>query len=408
MSAVPADAAADAEAAFGGLVVETELAPIHRLDNGALSAVELQLRGPEGSSLHDATALSETARAMHQKPVLDRIKWQRAGRHSQSAVPHLITVDLDSLDELGVLDDRPEPVTVVLITEQALIASPARTLRTIAAARTAGMLVAVDGVGARAQALALLPLVEPDVIITSPALIDRAADASTARIAHAVAAYIESSNAVVIAQGVDSELHRRRALGLAAEYGMGKLYPVHGTRRDAAQSNSVVDPMSLLPRPAIADDPALTPFALASEGRRRTRSFKRLLVSMSKLLETNAVGAGPETIVLGTFQRAEHFTPTSRARWAQLAEQVAYTGIYGVGIDPYVDSAVHHAPLDPDDPMVDEWNVVVLGPHFACVLAALDMHTDAADLDREFHYVLSYDRGTVIRCAHSILARFEG
>ncbi|WP_228045203.1 hypothetical protein [Rhodococcus pyridinivorans] len=27
MSAVPADAAADAEAAFGGLVVETELAP---------------------------------------------------------------------------------------------------------------------------------------------------------------------------------------------------------------------------------------------------------------------------------------------------------------------------------------------------------------------------------------------
>src|SRR5690606_33238910 len=203
MSAVPADAAADAEAAFGGLVVETELAPIHRLDSGALSAVELQLRGPEGSSLHDATALSEAARAMHQKSELDRIKWRRAGRQAESAVPHLVTVDLDSLDELGALGDRGGPTTVALITEQALIAAPARTLRTIAAARTAGMLVAVDGVGARAQALALLPLVEPDVIITSPALIARAADASTARIAHAVAAYIESSSAVVIAQGVD-------------------------------------------------------------------------------------------------------------------------------------------------------------------------------------------------------------
>lgn len=406
MSAVPV---ADAETAFGGLVVETEFAPIHRLDNGALSAVEVQLRGPEGSSLHDATALSETARAMHQKSVLDRIKWQRAGNHPDSAVPHLVTVDLDSLDELGALGDRPEPARVVLITERSLIASPARTLRTIAAARTAGMLVAVDGVGARAQALALLPLVEPDVIITSPALIGRAADASTARVAHAVAAYIESSNAVVIAQGVDSELHRRRALGLAARYGMGQLYRVRATTNsDAAHPDSDIDPLPLHPRPGVADDPALTPFALASEGRRRTRSFKRLLVSMSKLLETNAVGAGPETIVLGTFQRAEHFTPTSRARWAQLAEQVAYTGVYGVGIDPYVDSAVHHAPLDPDDPMVDEWNVVVLGPHFACVLAAFDMHTEAADLDREFQYVLSYDRGTVIRCAHSILARFEG
>lgn len=106
MSAVPADAAADAEAAFGGLVVETELAPIHRLGSGALSAVELQLRGPEGSSLHDATALSEAARAMHQKSELDRIKWRRAGRQAESAVPHLVTVDLDSLDELGALGDR--------------------------------------------------------------------------------------------------------------------------------------------------------------------------------------------------------------------------------------------------------------------------------------------------------------
>ena len=159
MSAVPADT----EAAFGGLVVEAELAPIHRLDTGALSAVELQLRGPEGSSLHDATALSEAARAMHQKSVLDRIKWQRAGRHAGSTVPHLITVDLDSLDELDALGDRREPSTIALITEQALIASPARTLRTIAVARTAGMLIAVDGVGARAQALALLPpLSTPD------------------------------------------------------------------------------------------------------------------------------------------------------------------------------------------------------------------------------------------------------
>ncbi len=149
--------------------METELAPIHRLGSGALSAVELQLLGPGGSSLHDATALSEAARAMHQKSQLDRIKWRRAGRHVESAVPHLVTLDLDSLDELGALDDRRSPTTVVLITEQALIAAPARTLRTIAAARTAGMLVAVDGVGARAQALALLPLVEPDVIITSPA-----------------------------------------------------------------------------------------------------------------------------------------------------------------------------------------------------------------------------------------------
>lgn len=405
MSAVPSAAS---EAAFGGLPVEPQFAPVHRLDTGALAGVEFQVRGPEGSSLRDAAALNEAARSMQQTAVLDRIKWQSAVQHTTAAVPHLVTVDLDSLDEIGVRDDGEKPATVVLVTEQSLTANPARTLRAIAAARSAGMSIAVDGVGARPQALALLPLVEPDLVITAPSLIARPADASTARIAHAVAAYIESSNAIVLAQGVDSELQRRRALGLAAVYGMGRLYPPHSSTEALAAAPHGVEPVQLRSRRGVSDDPALTPFALAAHGRRRTRSLKRLLVSMSKLLEANAVATGPETIVLGTFQRAEHFTPASRVRWANLAEQVAYTGIYGVGIDPYVDSAVRHAPLDPDDPIVDEWNVVVLGPHFACVLAALDLHADVPDLEREFHYVVSYDRGTVIRCARSILGRFDG
>jgi len=401
---------ASTDAVFGGIPLEVGRAPLHRLDSGAPAAVELQLHGPEGTSLHDPAALREAARAMQQKTELDRIAWRSALGQPVSAVPQLIAVDLDSLDDLDDLDtlDANRPTTIVMVTDQALATSPARTLRTIDAARAAGMLIAVDGVGDRRGTLALLPLVEPDVIFLSPTLIHRPAEASTARTAHAVAAYTETTDAVVIARGVDTDLHRRRALGLAAEYGTGLLYAPQDANDTAGHQDAPCEPLTLRSRPVVTEDLRATPFALAAPGRRRTHSRKRLLVSMSKLLEANAVTAGPETIVLGTFQRAEHFTRLSQARWAQLADQVAYTGIYGVGIDPYVDSAVHHAPLDPDDPMVEEWNVVVLGPHFACVLAALDLHAGTADLDREFEYVLSYDRDVVVRCTRTILHRFDG
>lgn len=127
---------------------------------------------------------------------------------------------------------------------------------------------------------------------------------------------------------------------------------------------------------------------------------------MSTSLEMQASASGPETLVLGTFQRAEHFTPTSRARWVSMAEQISYAGVYGVGMGYVQEGGIVHAPLDPTDSLVEEWNVVVLGPHFCGVLAAIDLHRGEADADREFDYVMSYDRATVVRCARAILARF--
>jgi DICT domain-containing protein len=61
--------------------------------------------------------------------------------------------------------------------------------------------------------------------------------------------------------------------------------------------------------------------------------------------------------------------------------------------------------LWPDDPLVDEWAVVVVGPHFAAALAAADLHDRGPDADRRFAYVLTYDRDRVIAAASSLMAR---
>lgn len=80
--------------------------------------------------------------------------------------------------------------------------------------------------------------------------------------------------------------------------------------------------------------------------------------------------------------------------------------MYGVDLVDVRDGNVHRAPLAPDDDLVEEWNVAVLGPHFAALLSARDQHCGADDLDRTFDFVQSYDRLTVTQAVHSILQRF--
>ena len=393
------------DAIAGGVPVQPCYAPIRRLDTQALAAVEVQLRGPADGPFATAQALQDAARAMSQKQLLDKLKWDFARSNELTGFPALVTIDLESVT--GLDEDDAEALThsVLVIADTTLVDKPAKTLEAVRCARAQGKVVAVDGVGGRAQALSLLPLIEPDVVILHPALIRNRPDAATARTVHAVAAQVERTNAVVIADGVDTELHRRRAMGIGAEFGLGALFPAVDSPADLA--DEPVDAFPPLPTwntdVASADD---TPYALLAADRRSIRSRKRLLVTMSTTLEAQAAASGPETVVLGTFQHARHFTELTSARWRNLAESVAYVGVYGVDMPHAIDSGIHHAPLVADDPLVNEWTIVVLAPHFCSVLSALDLNSGTDDMDREFDYVVSYDRATAVRSAQSIMKRF--
>lgn len=110
--------------------------------------------------------------------------------------------------------------------------------------------------------------------------------------------------------------------------------------------------------------------------------------------------------VVGTFQHAQHFTPATSRRWHALADATGYAGVYGVGLSVILDGNVQHAPLDPDDDLVNEWTVATLGPHFAALIAARDLHDNGPDLQRTFDFVQSFDRVTVTQAIVSILRRF--
>ncbi|MCQ4122036.1 DICT sensory domain-containing protein [Rhodococcus tibetensis] len=406
MFVIAPDRSVDTAERVDGLVVSPHTAAVRRLDNGALAALEVQLRGPSDGPLATPEALRTVARAMNEKRELDHLTWEVAGSVTADGVPVLVSIDLDSLPGLeGFATESPRR-DIVVITAAILIADPSRALRAVADARSRGRLIAVDEVGTHPEAIALLSLVEPDVIQLAPVMITRRPDSDIARTAHAVAARVESSGAVVVATGVDTEVQRRRALSLGATYGVGGLLEEVESAPTSWPASATAEPFPPAPTWNTPEHATRSPHAIASSGRTAVRSFKRLLVTMSNTLETHAAAAGPETLVLGTFQRAEHFTDRTRARWQNMASRIAYAGVYGVGMGHTVDEGIHQAPLAADDELVEEWNVVVLGPHFSCVLSAVDLHRGEADSEREFDYVVSYDRSTVVQCARAVLDRF--
>ena len=79
--------------------------------------------------------------------------------------------------------------------------------------------------------------------------------------------------------------------------------------------------------------------------------------------------------------------------------------VFGAGMGEEPAPKVRGAVLAPNDPVRTEWDVVVLGPHFAGALVARDRGDTGPDADRRFDFVLTYDRDLVVRLASSLLCR---
>ncbi len=145
----PEPASAGSAPAFHGIPLRVHRAPVRCLDTAALTtAVELQLRGAEDSAFAAPGVLRATARSMVETGLLDEftLAAARAYAEEESAVPQLALLDVEiavSANLAGV-DDGARIIATV--TEDAVMAHPARALGHIAAARSMGLAIAVDEV----------------------------------------------------------------------------------------------------------------------------------------------------------------------------------------------------------------------------------------------------------------------
>lgn len=400
-----ADAAAVSALLDGGTVAPV-FQPIVDLATGATVAYEALARGPRGHLLEAPADLFAAARTAGVLVALDATCLRSAvgaARAVDLAAPWTLFVNIEpdsrSRDALPGLAASAAALPVVLeLTERALTDDPAEVLGTVALARRLGWGVALDDVGVNPDSLALLPLISPDVIKLDLALVQDPPDERTAHVFSAVAAEVERTGSVLLAEGIETVAHLRAAHGLGANLGQGWLFGRPGCL-PARPRDQLRDPLRLRPSAAARGGP--TPFGAVAEDRAVRTAGTALLLAMSKHLERQAASIGESCLVLTTFQKAAAFTPAAR-RYTALAEANSYVAVFGHGMADHPVPGVRGIDLDAAEPLAREWDLVIVGPHFAAVLAA---HMIGNDPDDGWRYVLSHDRNLAVRAAGTLMNR---
>ena len=400
---------------IGDDAVQTVFQPIVDLVTGEVVAHEALSRGPEGP-LQSPEAMFDAARGAGLLAELDRACLRAALRAANARFPNpamvFVNVEPEVLDfsSVGELADAAigvSGVRVVLeVTERAVAARPAELLSTVARVRELGWGVALDDVGADSASLAFMSLLLPDVVKLDLDLVQGSATRSTAEVMHAVNAYAERSGAWLLAEGIETDGHLTAARAFGATLGQGWMYgrptpaPAPTSHPGLELPGEVTNPNTSSGRESL--------FQFLPPGTRVLRSPKRLLIELSKQLEREAARIGETCVITAAFQHARHFTPATRVRYARLAEQTGFVCALGEGLAEEPLPGVRGATLLDDDPLLGEWDVTVLSPHFSTALLARDLGDDGPDLDRMFEYALTYERATVVEATRSLLARVTG
>jgi DICT domain-containing protein len=135
------------------------------------------------------------------------------------------------------------------------------------------------------------------------------------------------------------------------------------------------------------------------------RAPKALLVEISKHLEREAMRLGETCVLAATFQEARHLTVATRARYRDLVDRAGFVCALGQDLPAEPVPGLRGAALAAADPVCDEWDVVVLAPHYSAALLARDLGDVGPDSERMYDYALTYERDTVVRAAHALLLR---
>jgi hypothetical protein len=303
---------------------------------------------------------------------------------------------VDDLDETGNLR------VIMEITEQALTSRPADLLALVEQSRSRGWGIALDDVGSDSRALGLLPLIEPDVFKLDLRLISSRRTAEIAAVVAGVEAQAERTGALILAEGIETDEDVALARGMGARLGQGW----HFGHPAALPSEPPTDipSIQLAGRTIAARD---SPFEIAAGARPVRRGTKPHLLAMTHHLEHEALGLGQKAVVFATFQHARNFTPATRERYTVLAKETAFVGVFAQNMTPAPVRGACGARLSEDDPVRFEWDLAVLGPHFAAALVSRDLGDTGPEESRRYDFVMTYDREIVIEVARSLMGRLE-
>ena len=298
------------------------------------------------------------------------------------------------------LTDACERFQVVFeLTERQLLAHPQALLEKVAAIRADGIAVAVDDVGAHPDSLAVLDIVDPDIVKLDVTMIQNCAQRDRAITLTGVLAHQERTGALIIAEGVetDEDLEQALAMGahLAQGYRFGQAAPLDRRHRATGPAPRV---RGERPRGASAH-------SAADDDRVPLRvARKDVVAAFSRHIEEQARHSVDRPMVLAALQRAEDFSNDSRHLYQDLAATSPLVVVLGRDVPADLGGGVRGVELQPGDPLCEEWVVVTLGADTCRALVAREL-TARHNGEQRFEFLITSDRALVTRAARSLLSR---
>jgi EAL domain-containing protein (putative c-di-GMP-specific phosphodiesterase class I) len=391
-------------------LVSAEFQPIVRIDSGAAVGVEAYGRPPAGSYATPGD-MFKAAAAAGLAAELDNVIHAVAYRAAMQANFHpsqslFINADVTTLSR-AVPPDLASTFALAVarlrlfvdVSERDISRHPAAAFEALGRLRQASLGVSWDNAGTTPDSLALMPLVRPDVVKLDVSLIQDRTHPYAAQVVNAVFAYAERAGASIMAVGVETEQHVAIARGMGAVLAQGYRFGRPGPLGGGEQPATV--PVGLIAQPA-ADERHETPYGIYCHSHTTMPATMAMLEAFAIHLEQRcAIDAEPPVILMCV---PEPRLPSGAAldRLALIARNSSFTAVLAAQAPTHPIGTVRVSTLAPDDPIVGEWTLVVVGPFFAALLTARSHPSRKDDL---LDLGLTFRRATVLRAAQSLLSR---
>lgn len=384
--------------------------PVVDLHTEEVVGYEALARGPSGTSWSTPDALVNYAARVGRLPELDWICRAAACRGALDAnmppeVPLFINVEPASSrtrcppDLIDVLQEAMDRLQIVAeVTERSVAHDPGGLLYAVEELRAAGNRIALDDVGAEAHSQAMMYVLRPDVIKLDRKIVKGHKTPETQTVIHAVHAEAKRTGALVLAEGIETVDDLAAARSVGATLGQGFLLGRPGPLPDR-----ILPPRLTLPRLSTGTLVQTTPFHVASARLSSIAAGRPTLVGLSRSLEDLGIQAREPALLLTTFQHVNHFSDETRHRYSQVAANRVLTAAYGEKMPPNPTTNVRGCELDPADPLVDEWTVIVVGSDFARGFFARQRDSSRTTFD----LIMSDDRELVLEAARPLLQRLK-
>lgn len=369
----------------------------------AVNVVELRSGEPIGTDHQTATSA-----AAHLQNRVQRQAERKPGTalpevvfvHSASPLASDLEPSLAAFTAVG-----PEVQVVVSVTQKELFASPGEVLRFRDRIRARGWALAVRNVGVDPASLAMLPLLEPEVIGLDAALVQRRVP-DAEHLATIAVTWARKWGALVVAEGVHTPAHRDFALSVGAQLGHGPLWST-ALRRPVSTASQVLQPwVTMLSDWAIGTGGPGSPAQVLDRHPETAVAPLPVLLAHSHRIEALAVEhSGPSSILLAAFQHRRRLGAESADRFRQLGSTISFVGVVGVAMSAEPLPGVRGAELQADDVAALEWNVVTISPTYEAALISRETTPSRSGV-RRFEHVLTQDSALVRDTARIMLRRF--